>query len=110
MSLTEKNILELKNSKNKLLEKRTKILKCLSIKLTIFFILIFLFLIVFWFYLTCFCGVYKNTQIHLIKDALLSFGLSLLYPFILYLLPGLFRIPSLKNKNLECLYKISKLI
>ena len=82
----------------------------MTIKLIIFFVLIFLFLILFWYYLTCFCGVYKNTQTHLIKDTLLSFGLSLLYPFALNLLPGLFRIPSLNNKNKECLYKISNII
>ena len=80
------------------------------IKLIIFFILIFIFLILFWYYLICFCGVYKNTQIHVIKDTLISFGLSLMYPFILNLLPGLFRIPSLKKKNRECLFKVSLLI
>ena len=80
------------------------------IKLIIFFILIFLFLILFWFYLSCFCGIYKNTQIHLIKDTLISFGLSLLYPLILNLLPGIFRIPSLNNQNKECIYKFSKVI
>ena len=79
------------------------------IKLIIFFILIFLFLILFWFYLICFCGIYKNTQIHLIKDTLISFGLSLLYPFILNLLPGIFRIPSLNRNNKEYLFKISKI-
>ena len=79
------------------------------IKLIIFFILIFLFLILFWFYLICFCGIYKNTQIHLIKDTIISFGLSLLYPFILNLLPGIFRIPSLNSNNKEYLFKISKI-
>ena len=32
--------------------------------------------------------IYKNTQYHLLKDTLISFGLSLLYPFITCLLPG----------------------
>ena len=110
LSLTEKNIIEIKKEKNNLEEKSNKILKYLVIKLIIFFILIFLFLILFWFYLICFCGIYKNTQIHLIKDTLISFGLSLLYPFLLNLLPGIFRIPSLKNKNKECLFKLSMII
>ena len=59
-----------------------------------------------------FCAIYKNTQIHLIKDTLISFGVSLLYPFIIYLLPGFFRIPALSNKNdkRECLYNMSKFI
>ena len=61
--------------------------------------MIFLFSIIFWYYLSCFGAVYKNTQIHLLKDTLLSFGLSLIYPFGLNILPGLFRITSLKNET-----------
>ena len=59
-----------------------------------------------------FCTIYKDTQIHLIKDTLISFGLSLLYPFGIYLLPGFFRIPALvdKNKSKEYMYNISKLV
>ena len=59
-----------------------------------------------------FGAIYRNTQFHLLIDTLISFGLSLLYPFIINLLPGLFRIPSLsnhKNKK-ECLYKFSKIL
>ena len=108
-SLTEKNVIEIKKEKYIGKEKKKdKIFKYLIIKLVIFFILIFVFLILFWYYLTCFCAIYANTQIHLIKDIAISFGLSLLYPFILYLLPGIFRIPSLKKKK-ECLFKISQL-
>ena len=59
-----------------------------------------------------FGAIYKNTQLHLVKDTLISFGLSLVFPFGTSLLPGLFRIPSLsnpKNKR-KCLYIISKLL
>ena len=87
------------------MEKQSEII----IKLIIFFILFFLLHILFWFYLTCFYGIYYNSQFHLIKDTLISFGLSFLYPFILNLLPGIFRIPSLKSKNKECLFNISKI-
>ncbi len=45
--------------------------------------------------------IYKNTQIHLLKDILMSFGLSLLFPFEIYLIPGIFRIPALSNVNKE---------
>ena len=34
----------------------------------------------------------------------------MLYPFGLNLLPGLFRIPSLRNSNRKYLYTISKII
>ena len=66
----------------------------------------------FWYFISCFCVVYKNTQIILIKDTLLSFGLSMIYPFGLNLIPGIFRIPALKsrNKDKKCLYKLSGII
>ena len=108
LSLTESNIIKIKKKENT--EKINEFFNYLFIKLIIFFILISLFLLLFWFYLVCFCGIYQNSQIHLIKDTLSSFGLSLLYPFILILLPGILRIPSIKNKNKECLFKISKIL
>ena len=114
LSLSEKIIIQLKNELN---EKNYKIIipkkiKCLKIKFILFYILSFIFLIFFWFYLSCFCAVYKNTQMHIIEDTLISFGLSLLYPFGLYLLPGFLRIPSLKaiNKDKKSLYEISQII
>ena len=57
-----------------------------------------------------FCAIYKNTQIHLLTDTLISFGLSFIYPFGIYLLPGMFRIPALSNhkNNRKCLYNFSK--
>jgi len=110
LSLTEKNILELKDVKYNIFEKSSKLFKCLIIKFILFFILTFLFLFIFWYYLICFCGIYRNTQIHLIKDTLISFGLSLLYPLLIVLLPGILRISSLKRKESECMYKISKII
>ena len=109
LSLTENTIIELKKIKNNIKEQNSKIIEYLTKKLIIFFILIFTFLLFFWYYLICFCGIYKKTQIHLIKDTLISFGLSLIYPFLLYLLPGIFRISSL-NKNNECMFKTSKII
>ena len=58
-----------------------------------------------------FCAIYSNTQIHLIKDTLLSFILSLIEPFVNYLIPGLFRIPALSNNsNRYILYKLSKIV
>ena len=111
LSITEKNIIEIKNNKNEI-KKSLNIKKCLNIKIFLFFILNFLFLILFWYYISCFCAIYKNTQIHLIKDTLISFGLSLLYPVDLCLLPGILRIPSLRafKQNEECTYKLSQFI
>ena len=59
-----------------------------------------------------FCVIYKNTQIILLKDTLISLGISMLTPFVICLLPGLFRIPSLSNpiKKREFLYNLSKFL
>ena len=59
-----------------------------------------------------FGAVYINTQFHLLKDTLVSFGLSFFYPFGLCLLPGIFRIPALSDpkKRRVYLYKFSKIL
>ena len=111
-ALSDKNIINLKKiegTKRKN-EHLLKVISCLKVKFNIYFIIGFLFLCFCWYYISVFCCVYVNTQIILIKDTFLSFGFSLLYPFILYLIPGLFRIPSLKSKNSPLLYSFSKII
>ncbi len=111
--LSEKDIINLRKNKSnkdefqKEIEKTTKLLK---IKFNLFFILSFLLLLLFWYYVGVFCAVYENTQIPLFKDTLTSFGINLIYPFALTLLPGLFRILSLRNKQRNLLYKLSKII
>ena len=108
-ALSEKNIFEIRKCKSEIrAHKINKTIKCLKIKFSSYFIISFFFLIVFWYYIGCFCAVYRNTQIYAIKDTLISFGLSLVFPFIIYLIPGLFRLPSLKNP--EWFYLISKFI
>ena len=110
-SLTEKNILEIKNQKtNKSIhDTSVKIFKIISRKIIIFFVVNFLFLIFFWYYLSCFCAVYTNTQILLLKDTVISFCVSLLYPFIINLIPGILRNIAL-NKGNKYLFIISRLI
>ena len=109
LSLTEKIFINIKNHKSK---KIRKDIICLQIKLIIFFIISYILLFFIWYYLSCFCGVYKNTQIILLEDTFISFGLSLLYPFGLSLIPVIFRILALKNeaKDKKLLYKFSNII
>ena len=97
LALSEDYILDLKKRKTvKNLEQRnTELNKKLKIIFLLYFIISSILLLFFWFYVSMFCTIYKNTQIHLIKDTLISFGTSLLYLFVIYLLPGLFRIPAL---------------
>ena len=112
LSLSEKDILKLKIiQKNENLERKVENIKqCLKIKFFFYYLVSFLFLFIFWFYISCFCAVYKNTQIYLIKDTLISFSLSLLYPLGYYLVPPLFRLHALRKRNSECIYKLSLLL
>ena len=114
LALSNSGILEFKNDKNtKDVNERGENLKNkLSIKFILYFIISFIFLLFFWYYISMFGAIYKNTQFYLLKDSLVSFGLSLLYPFGIYLIPGFFRIPSLSDpkKKKEYLYKFSKIL
>jgi len=108
LGLYEEEIFELKkNKKNK-----EKIFLKIKKKIIIFFILTYILLFLFWIYLGCFCYVYKNTQIHLLKDVISSFSISLITPFFVVLLPCFMRIYALKDKNgkRSVLYKISNIL
>ena len=113
LALSEGLILNFKKKKEKTnLDGRMTILdKKLRLKFLSYFILSSIFLLFFWYYLSMFCAIYINTQIHLIKDTFISFGLSLLYPLGFYLIPGVFRIPALSNRRIKrnYLYKASKI-
>ena len=114
LSLSENNILAIKKFQDiKVAQNKSKeIFNCIKLKFIIFFFLSNLLILFFWYFIPCFCAVYTNTQIILIKDTLVSFALSMLYPFGLNLLPGLLRIPALKakDKNKKTLYKFSNIV
>ena len=111
LALSEENVLSIKHEKilRNVPRKAKDIIRALEIKFVNFFILSFIFFMGFWYYVACFCAVYKNTQYHLIKDSLISFGTSLLTPLGICLAPGLFRIPGIKGRK-EFLYLLSKII
>ena len=114
LALSNNAIIEFKQSKSveNIDKKKTDLENKLFVKFILYFIISFLFLLFFLYYISMFGAIYRNTQLHLLKDTLISFGLSLFYPFFICLLPGLFRIPALsdKNKNSKCLYKFSKFL
>ena len=110
LAISEDDIINFKQIKTNI---RGKDLKRKSfIKFISFISLGFILLFCFGYYLSMFCTIYTNTQIHLIKDTLISFGISLVSPIIIYIFPGLFRIPSLSNPNKKSkyLFIISKII
>ena len=114
LALPENDILEYKKDKNKnnLHERKSKLYDKIKIKFISYFIVSFIFLLFFWYYLSMFCAIYINTQRHLINDSLISFGLSLIYPFGIYLFPAFFRKLSLSNpkSGRSYLYKLSQFL
>ena len=112
LAVTYSSFIELKqkSSIKNIRTKNRKIINKFKIKFILFFIISLVLLVNFWFYLACFCAVYKNTQIHLIKDTLISFGTSMIYPFCIYIFPGIFRMIALKGKNREYIYNFSKIL
>ena len=107
--LSEKNLVDIKNFYNDN-DKITKNKKSLVIKYISYFVVGIILLIFFWYYLSSFCAVFKNSQVYLIKNTLISLLISLIYPFFINFLPPIFRIIALNGKKKECIYKLSKYI
>ena len=95
---------DINSSKNpeRELDKIGEIKDCLcSIKskfIAFFSLIIFLFLL-FWYYSSCFCAVFPNTQIPLIKDTAISYAESLIFPFVIFLIPCTIKYCSLPKKG-----------
>ena len=114
LSLSQNELIKIRKEKDK--KKANKIAakakKNLRIKLYLFFIIGMLLILFCWYYLAAFGAVYPNTQVYLIKDTLISFAISMCYPFVYNLIPGLFRFPALKaeKKDKKSLYEFSQIL
>ena len=112
LSLSEEAIISIKSNKFLNIYKSKKLINKMKTKFCFFFIISFILLSAFGYYISCFCCIYENTQLHLIKDTLMSFGISLIYPILFNLIPAIFRIGALRSKKGDkvCMYKLSKFI
>ena len=114
LSLSEDDVINLRQERQIQFidKKKDEVLSTLKIKFIFFFIISFLFLVLFWYYIGCFCAVYRNTQLHLFKDTLIGFASSMGYPLLICLIPPIFRIPALKRKSKtnELMFILSKII
>ena len=81
-------------------------------KYVIFFIMSIIFLEIFWFILSSFGAVYKNTQTFIFKNTLISFCISFFYEIFINIFPCILRTLSLrtKDKNKEYIYSFSKFL
>ena len=112
LSLSQTNLLRLKHISNMKTarESSLKVKRNLKIKFTIFIIIGLILLFFFWYFISCFCCVFSNSQKSLIKNIIISYILSMLYPLGINLLPGMFRIHSLRRKNKENIYNFSRIL
>ena len=86
-ALSNEIILEFKNSslKNNIIIRKKDLKFKIKIKFILFVISSFFLLPLFWYYISMFCAIYKNTSYHLVKDTGISFALSFLYPFGIFI-------------------------
>ena len=113
LSLTDTYIYLLKkNLVKRNIRSIKSIIKYIRIKLVMYFIFLFIFFSIYWYIISVFCGVYRNTQIAFIKDSIISFTIELIYPFVLYFISACLRICSLRSskKDCKCLYNFSYII
>ena len=115
LSMTDASIYEIKglskkpNNGKKIID----VIDCMKAKLIAFFISTFILFLAFWYFISAFCAVYKNTQEIFIRDSSISFVTSLLDPFVIYGLTMMLRRISLSlccRKKACCLYKLSDII
>ena len=92
-------------------ERGQKLIKTLKIKFILYFVSNYILLIFFWYYISMFDAIYRHTQFLLLADTVIGFAFSMVTPFAIYLIPGLFRIPALTapKKNRRWLYNFSKI-
>ena len=82
--------------------------KLLFVKYICFYLLGFASLLIFGYYLAAFGSVYKNTQYILIKNVIISYVISLVFPFIIIVLPSILRRYALKDATRQCIFNLSR--
>ena len=111
LCLTHSSVMSLRKIKS--VEKARKraqwTLRCIKLRILIYYLLSFIFLIIFGYYVACFCTIFENTQIELIKAMFTSWALSLVYPFFICFVTSITRILALRCKK-KCIYRINQLL
>ena len=105
---TDNLILGMKNEKDTY-EEGIYNIKC---KLIIYFIFCLIIILFGLYYISCFCAIYRNTQIILMICAGCSLGVTFVYQTFLSLLSPSFRKCAVNSetKDKKCLYEFSKIL
>ena len=87
---------------------KRRIMRKINNSMKSYFILVFILSLLFWYYVTAFCAVYRQSQINWVYGALTSFVISLFIPFILaFINVGLRKISF--SCRMEVLYHLARL-
>ena len=94
------------NDKKKIISTNlSKIYKNLKIKILVYIIIEFLFMLFFFYFITAFCEVYKDTQLSWLYDSFISFLFSILIELLISFFISFIYVSSIKMK-IQFLYNI----
>ena len=121
LCLSHNSIRKLKQNKNIEDTKEDMVctLRCIKLRIFIYYIISIVFIIVFGFYIACFCEIFENTQILLLGTMAFSWVLNILYPFVVCFITSIFRRGALtcgkkdknnRRKGIKCCYRINKIL
>ena len=114
LCLTHDSIRKLKKNTNIEEAKKDMVwtLRCIKLRIFIYYIISIIFIVVFGFYIGCFCEIFENTQILLLETMAFSWALTILYPFVVCFITSIFRRGSLTcgKKGISCCYGINKIL
>ena len=86
-----------------------KIKRCIKIKTAILLGVSAALIILFWYYVSAFCSVFKNSQGQYLLNVIAAFIVCNIWPFVTSLIAPSLRLYSIKHDS-PCIYKASKII
>ena len=111
VAFPEMDIIKIREIENQNRAKRNQeiqeVKSMVLIRCQIFFFINIIVLSFIWIYIANYFMIFQNTQIYVIHNTLISFGISLFAPFILYFIPTFIRLIAVKGEGSQgryCLY------
>ena len=111
VSLNEREISKILqiNDPNERKKLSNQMKKISNIKLIVLYSISGALLVLFWYYVSAFCAVFKNSQGHYFINVLVSFIICNLWPCAISLIPAFLRKKALDN-NSETMYNVSQIL
>jgi uncharacterized membrane protein len=106
VSLSERDMYKIRNEKKK--EEKDNIKRKIKIKTYILFGVSIALILFFWYYVSAFCAVFKNSQVHYLINVVGAFIVCNIWPFVTSFIPLILRNIAL-SKESPCVYKASQI-